>query len=115
MIQDLGQRPKVVMERFSTRDHYKRGSSVLSVQSVLSECFQRNTGMSISWPGVFGVTPRTAHIAASKTDEKCTASSMVPLSLQRMERFDHRKMLGVSHRRRSWDRNVPLLTHGLSR
>ena len=31
MIQDLGQRPKVVMERFSTRDHYKRGSSVLSV------------------------------------------------------------------------------------
>ena len=40
---------------------------------------------------------------------------MVALSLQGMECFHHRETLGVSHRRGSWDRNVPLLTQGLSR
>ena len=111
----LGQGLKVVLERFSTRDHNKSGSVVSSVQCKLHQRFQRNFGMLISRPGVFGVTPRTTHIAAGQTNEKGTASGMVPLSLQGMERFHHPESLGVSHQRRSWDRNVPLLTQGLGR
>jgi hypothetical protein len=69
------------MERFSTRDHHKRGTVVFSVQSVLSQRLHGNGGMLINGPGVFGVTPRTTHIAAGKADEKSTASRMVTFSL----------------------------------
>ena len=97
MIQCLGKGPKVLMKRLSTRDHNEGSTLVLSVKSLLCQRFHRNGGVLRRLPRVFRVTPWTTHLAARKTDKKGTASSMVPLALEGMERFHHREVLGVSH------------------
>ena len=85
---------EVVVQGFTARDHHKGSPVVGGVLGGSGDRLQRQARVRVLGPGVFGVAPAAAHLAAGQAKEKGAAARMQPFPLEGMEGFHHRQGQG---------------------